>query len=181
MTVQGPVKKQQPDGMSHRGGGGQYRHAPTLGGGPVGVCGNVPVSRRCAHWTAVLRFGHALCPWPDDGRHVFCGLFCRSRPSVRCSVLCSPVPGPRFAPAPSSTVKAPRRIKTPFPHRPVCSHICAGVWEVGGSASTGVGGGGQCRNTAASAPGLGRRLERHNRHEQRGGGGGRSGGGGGIG
>ena len=24
MTVQGPVKKQQPDGMSHRGGGGDF-------------------------------------------------------------------------------------------------------------------------------------------------------------
>ena len=28
VTVQGPVKKQQPDGMSHRGGGGSQRTVP---------------------------------------------------------------------------------------------------------------------------------------------------------
>ena len=28
VTVQGPVKKQQPDGMSHRGGGGGWTHPP---------------------------------------------------------------------------------------------------------------------------------------------------------
>ena len=28
MTVQGPVKEQQPDGMSHRGGGGALKRSP---------------------------------------------------------------------------------------------------------------------------------------------------------
>ena len=43
MTVQGPVKKQQPDGMSHRGGGGIRRGVPTAPQRPIrtgeGGCG----------------------------------------------------------------------------------------------------------------------------------------------
>ena len=44
VTVQGPVKEQQPDGTSHRGAGGC--HGPGLRGG-VGGGGGLPIAYRC--------------------------------------------------------------------------------------------------------------------------------------
>ena len=90
VTVQGPVKEQQPDGMSHRGGGEGGRRQPTkaphdVGGQTVPVP-PLPTERREAHeghapWTATSGPQRAAQVW-DKSRAEARGSF-QSRSGYR--------------------------------------------------------------------------------------------------
>ena len=72
VTVQGPVKEQQPDGMSHRGGGGQKAH-PVSGLCTCRVCGARPHGLNCAR--CALQTLHGPLLWegtqpPGGGSHL---------------------------------------------------------------------------------------------------------------